>query len=140
MITVIISAIVIIIAIFAYSNLDKKEGSQTNKTPDYENELTIKTTQMIHPQVGQVEEESFTFIANYKGTQDLARILDNGYVDLYKRVPGIDSKYEVNENGKKYRVDSFIMDDERYDVSFIQNSDIKISILTLKYNLVTHYK
>lgn len=142
MTTAIISLILIIICIIIFSNTntEEKQTDRSDSSIASRNEISIKTTQMSYLQNDEVINESFIFKPNYNNTEDLARIYDNGYIDLYKRIPNTSAKFGVTDNGKKFRTNSFIMDDERYDVTFIQNSDIKISILTLKHNLVTNYK
>lgn len=142
MTTAIISLILIIICIIIFFNIntEEKQIDRSSSSIASRNEISIRTTQMSYLQNDEVINESFIFKPNYNNTEDLARIYDNGYIDLYKRIPNTSARFGVTDNGRKFRTDSFIMDDERYDVTFIQNSDIKISILTLKHNLVTNYK
>lgn len=140
MVYIVIALLGIIIFSVLNSKFDQEEKNREKGTPDNNSELTIKTTQIIYPQSGEIEDQSFTFKAYYKGTKDLARIYDNGYVDLYKRMENIESRFGENKYGKKVRTDSFIRNGERYDITFIQNSDIKIYILTVKYDLITLYR
>jgi len=139
----IIVFIIGIIALFIYSDLNKdvdRRANDKDRKPKYSNELTIKTTQMSYPYNDDVLDQNFTFKANYKDTPDTARIYDNGEIDLYKRMTNIKSRIGVNRNGKQMKEDSFMMDGKRYDITFIRDSDVKISILTLEYNLITYYK
>jgi hypothetical protein len=142
----ILTIIVIIIGIIAFfinSDLNKEVDRRANdkdRKPLYNNELTINTTQMSYPYNDDVLDQNFTFKANYKDTLDTARIYDNGEIDLYKRMPNIKSRIGVNGKGKQMKEDSFIMDGKRYDITFIRDADVKISILTLEYNLITYYK
>lgn len=125
------------------SDLNKEDDRKANgrdNNPVYRNELTIITTQMTYPHSDDIIDMDFTFKANYKDTDDLARIYNEDAIDLYKRIPNTPSRFGVNSRGKKMREDSFIMDGNRFDVTFIEDSDVKISILTLEYNLVTYYK
>lgn len=142
-ILIIIVAIVFGVLLVMNTVLNKeidKRASNNNNSPLHNNEITIKTTQMTYPHSDDVIDVNFTFKANYKDTSNLARIYNDDDIDLYKRVPNTTSKFGVNSRGKKIREDSFIMDGDRFDVTFIEDSDVKISILTLKYNLVTYYK
>ena len=139
-ILIIIIAIILVVSLVMYMDLDKESAKRTNNnTPVYGNEITIKTTQMTYPHSDDVIDMNFTFKANYKDTDDLARIYNEDDIDLYKRIPNTPSRFGGNSRGKKMREDSFIMDGDRFDVTFIEDSDIKISILTLEYNLVTYY-
>ena len=140
---VILVIIAIVILIFIISNLNKEidtRASNAVSNPVHSNEITIKTTQMTYPHSDEIIDVDFTFIANYKGSQDLARIFSEDDIDLYKRITNVKSKFGVNARGKQMREDSYIMDGDRYDVTFIQDSHVKISILTLEHNLVTFYK
>jgi len=142
----ILTIIVIIIGIIAFfinSDLNKEVDRRVNdkdRKPRYNNEITIKTTQMTYPHSDDIIDMDFTFKANYKDTGDLAKIYNDDDIDLYKRIPNTPSRFGVNSRGKKMREDSFIMDGDRFDVTFIEDSDVKISILTLEYNLLTYYK
>lgn len=139
----IIVFIIGIIVFFMNSDLNKEDDRKANgrdNNPVYRNELTIITTQMTYPHSDDIIDMDFTFKANYKDTDDLARIYNEDAIDLYKRIPNTPSRFGVNSRGKKMREDSFIMDGNRFDVTFIEDSDVKISILTLEYNLVTYYK
>lgn len=145
--TILIIIVAILLAVLLITNsgsnkeVDRRaSNNNNNNTQLYNNEITIKTTQMTYPHSDDVIDMNFTFKANYKDTDDLARIYNEDDIDLYKRIPNTPSRFGVNSRGKKMREDSFIMDGDRFDVTFIEDSDVKISILTLEYNLVTYYK
>lgn len=140
---VILVIVAVVILLFIISNLNKEidtRASNAVSNPVRSNEITIKTTQMTYPHTNEIIDVDFTFIANYKGSPDLARIFSEDDIDLYKRITSVKSRFGVNARGKQIREDSYIMDGDRYDVTFIQDSDVKISILTLENNLVTFYK
>lgn len=134
-----IIVIIALVLLLIMHSVNKESDKRIDRPKVYSYEMTIDTTQ-VEFFGGEVIDESFTFLANYKDSTDLARINESGGIDLYKRIPNLKSRFGVNGKGKQVREDSYIMNGKRYDITFIDDSDVKLSILSLEYNNVTYYK